>query len=63
MRIRMKCRHPHYCPDWDYAWVRPGDPEMECCTCYHEWRPCWKGLAVLVVLVVCLGLCKLVGIL
>lgn len=23
----------HYCPDWDFARVRPGDPEMEVCTC------------------------------
>lgn len=24
---------PHGCPDWDFMWIRPGDPEMECCTC------------------------------
>lgn len=24
---------PHGCPDWDFMWIKPGDPEMECCTC------------------------------
>lgn len=24
----------HYCPDWDYAFIRPDDPEMECCGCF-----------------------------
>lgn len=23
----------HHCPDWDFDLIRPGDPEMECCTC------------------------------
>ena len=23
----------HYCDAWDFLWVSPGDPEMECCTC------------------------------
>jgi hypothetical protein len=25
---------PHYCPEWDFAIIRPGDPEMEACLCY-----------------------------
>ena len=24
---------PHHCPDWDFLFIRPGDPEMECCVC------------------------------
>lgn len=23
----------HECPDWDGLSIRPGDPEMDCCTC------------------------------
>jgi hypothetical protein len=23
----------HYCPDWDFMLIRPGDVEMEVCTC------------------------------
>lgn len=23
----------HHCPDWDFLFIRPGDPEMECCLC------------------------------
>jgi len=23
----------HHCPDWDFLFVRPSDPEMEACLC------------------------------
>lgn len=26
-------KRAHHCPDWDFAFIRPGDPEMECCLC------------------------------
>jgi hypothetical protein len=26
---RLTC--PHYCADWDYMYIKPGDPEFECC--------------------------------
>lgn len=26
----------HQCPDWDDDWIRPGEPEMELCTCVFE---------------------------
>lgn len=29
----MSYNVPHYCPDWDYMDIRPGDPEMEVCVC------------------------------
>lgn len=31
----MTLNAPHHCPDWDFMFIRPGDPEMECCTCEH----------------------------
>lgn len=24
---------PHYCPEWDFAFIKPGDVEMEACIC------------------------------
>lgn len=27
---------PHFCPDWDYLWIEPGDAEYECCVCARE---------------------------
>ena len=27
---------PHYCPEWDFALIRPGDAEMEACICEEE---------------------------
>lgn len=31
-----KCVHKftHYCPDWDWAVIREGDPEFEACICF-----------------------------
>lgn len=29
----MKCTHPHWCADWDYMFILPGDAEFECCSC------------------------------
>lgn len=26
----------HQCPDWDMDWIRPGEPEMQLCTCQFE---------------------------
>lgn len=26
----------HECPDWDFLYVEPSDPEWECCTCTKE---------------------------
>jgi hypothetical protein len=30
---------PHHCPDWDFAFIRPGDQEMDCCTCPEHDAP------------------------
>lgn len=32
-RVTGVNNQPHTCPDWDFLFIRPGDPEMECCTC------------------------------
>lgn len=32
----MALEEDHYCPDWDYALVRYGDPEMDGCTCFKS---------------------------
>lgn len=24
---------PHYCPEWDYAWITPDMVEWEACIC------------------------------
>lgn len=32
----MTLNAPHHCPDWDFMFIRPGDPEMECCLCEHH---------------------------
>lgn len=26
----------HFCPDWDFLLIGPGDPEMDCCGCGIE---------------------------
>ncbi len=28
-----KSRIAHACPEWDYAWIEPGDVEFEACIC------------------------------
>lgn len=35
----MMLNKPHHCPDWDFLFIRPGDPEMECCICSPEDDP------------------------
>jgi len=29
----MKEKPAHYCHDWDFLFVKPNDPEMDCCNC------------------------------
>jgi hypothetical protein len=29
----------HHCPDWDFMFICPGDPEMDCCTCTPDDEP------------------------
>lgn len=29
----------HSCPEWDYLHIKPGDPEMEACTCEFPSQP------------------------
>jgi hypothetical protein len=26
----------HYCPDWDFMYIKLNDPEMECCLCFDK---------------------------
>ena len=33
-QVRKLENRPHYCPDWDFLKIRPGDPEYEACICY-----------------------------
>jgi hypothetical protein len=28
-----KIKDGHYCPDWDFMYIRPGDVEWNCCIC------------------------------
>lgn len=30
--------YTHYCPDWDFAKISPGDPEFEACVCRTDSR-------------------------
>lgn len=36
-------RAAHHCPDWDFAFIRPDDPEMECCICTIDDEPTRKA--------------------
>jgi hypothetical protein len=36
----------HCCPDWDFMLIRPGDVEMEVCTCPVADEPSEIALAV-----------------
>lgn len=29
----MKIKVAHYCPEWDYLFIKPQDPEWEVCLC------------------------------
>lgn len=31
--MKGKVNFPHECPEWDYLWICPGDPEFEACIC------------------------------
>lgn len=33
----------HECKDWDYLFIRPGDPEMDACTCSERVREGYEG--------------------
>jgi hypothetical protein len=35
---------PHYCYEWDEMYIRPWDPEADCCLCRFTWKAwvqCW----------------------
>lgn len=31
--MRKKTIIPHHCPEWDFLFIFPHDPEWECCIC------------------------------
>lgn len=35
--MNTKHKIPHFCYEWDGLFIRPGDPEMDCCGCCPEW--------------------------
>jgi hypothetical protein len=41
-----RTQQAHYCPDWDFLLIRPGDAEMEVCTCPVLDEPSEIALAV-----------------
>lgn len=29
----VSCTHPHFCPEWDYMFIVPGNDEFDNCLC------------------------------